>query len=85
MSEDTTGLYVGQVSTEKPHSFLVDLLIRLWREKPLGTVGAFIVLILLLVGIFASFLAPYGYNDGFAVTGAARLEPSSWQYWMGTD
>ncbi len=85
MAEDTTGLYVGQVSTEKPHSFLVDLLIRLWREKPLGTVGAFIVLILLLVGIFANFLAPFGYNDGFAVTGAARLESSSWQFWMGTD
>ena len=85
MAEDTSGLYVGQLSAEKPHSFLVDLVIRLWHEKPLGTVGAIIVLLLLLVGIFAQWLAPYHYNAGFSVTGAVRLEPSSWQFWMGTD
>ncbi len=82
MAEDTSGLYVGQISREKPHSFFVDLLIRLWREKPLGTVGAFIVLILLLVGIFANFIAPYGYNETWV---GGRLESSSWQFWMGTD
>ena len=46
----------------KRHSLLVDSLIRLVKEKPLGTVGAVITLILLLVGIFAKFIAPYGMN-----------------------
>jgi len=82
MAEDTTGLYVGQLTTEKPHSLLVDLAIRLVKEKPMGTVGAVIVLILLLVGIFANFIAPYGYNETWV---GSRLEPSSWQFWMGTD
>ncbi len=47
----------------KRHSLLVDLVIRLVKEKPLGLVGGVIVLILFFTGIFADFLAPYGYND----------------------
>ena len=82
MAEDTKGLYVGQLTAAKPHSLLVDLAIRLVKEKPMGTVGAIIVLILLLVGIFAHWIAPYGYNETWV---GSRLEPSSWQFWMGTD
>jgi peptide/nickel transport system permease protein len=82
MAEDTSGLYAGTISLRKPRSFWVDLLYRLWHEKPLGTVGAAIVLLLLLVGIFANFIAPYGYNDAWV---GGRLESSTWQYWMGTD
>ncbi|UCB42710.1 MAG: ABC transporter permease, partial [Dehalococcoidales bacterium] len=85
MAEDTTGLYIGQLATDKPHSFLVDLAIRLVKEKPLGTVGALIVLMLLIVGIFAHWIAPWGYEDGFWTTGASRLEPMSWDYWLGAD
>jgi peptide/nickel transport system permease protein len=85
MAEDTSGLYAGTISLRKPRSFWMDLFYRLWHEKPLGTIGAIIVLMLLFVGIFANFLAPYGYNDGFSVTHAVRLESSSWQFWMGTD
>ena len=33
--------------------------VRLWRERPVGAVGGIIVLILILVSIFADFLAPY--------------------------
>jgi len=82
MAEDTTGIYAGQLSAQKPHSFLVDLAIRLVKEKPLGTVGAAIVLLLFLVGICAHWLAPYGYNEVWV---GSRLEPSTWQFWMGTD
>ena len=82
MAEGTTGLYAGAITREKRRYFLVDLTRRLIREKPLGTIGAVIVLILLLVGIFAHWLAPYGYNDTLV---GGRLESSSWQHWMGTD
>ena len=41
------------VSVPKRHAGLADFFIRLVREKPLGTVGAVIVFILFIVGIFA--------------------------------
>ena len=82
MAEGTTGLYAGAITREKRRHFLIDLSRRLIREKPLGTIGAVIVLILLLVGIFAHWLAPYGYNETLV---GGRLESSSWEHWMGTD
>ena len=48
----------GTVAERKRHSFLVDFVIRLVREKPLGTVGGVIVLAMLLAGLFADLLAP---------------------------
>ena len=66
----------------KRHSFLVDLGIRLVREKPLGTVGAIITLLLLITGIFADFLAPYGMNETHE---ADLLAAPSARYWLGTD
>jgi peptide/nickel transport system permease protein len=62
--------------------FLIEVFTRLVKEKPLGTVGGAIVLILFLVGIFANFLAPFGYNDIFL---AHRLEAPSSAFWLGTD
>lgn len=82
MAEGTTGLYAGAITREKKRHFLVDLTRRFIREKPLGTFGAVIVLIVLIVGIFAHWLAPYGYNETLV---GGRLESSSWQHWMGTD
>ncbi|MFC1987902.1 ABC transporter permease [Chloroflexota bacterium] len=71
-----------EVKEPKRHSFLVDLVIRLIREKPLGTVGGIIVLIMFIVGIFADFLAPYGYN---VINLADRLDAPSARYLLGTD
>ena len=74
---------VGAVMREKKRlPFLAEVFYRLVKEKPLGTIGGVIVLILFLVGIFANFLAPYGYNE--MVLGA-RLQPPSTTYWLGTD
>jgi peptide/nickel transport system permease protein len=56
--------------------------VRLVREKPLGTVGAAIVLLLLLAGIFANWLAPYGYNQIWV---GDKLAPPSAANWLGTD
>jgi len=44
-------------------SAFINFFRRLLKEKPLGTVGGVITLILLFVGIFADFLAPYGMNE----------------------
>ena len=42
---------------------LIDFARRMLKEKPLGTLGGIIFLMLLLVGIFADVLAPYGMNE----------------------
>ena len=72
----------GRVAERKRHSFLVDAGIRLVKEKPLGTIGAVITLLLLFTGIFADFLAPYGMNEVDA--GPSLLGPSA-KFWLGTD
>jgi peptide/nickel transport system permease protein len=71
-----------RTTEKKRHSLFVDLLIRLVKEKPLGTVGAVITLILLIVAIFANFIAPYGMN---ATNMGNILSPPSIHFWLGTD
>lgn len=82
MAESVNSINAGALSARKSHSFLSDLFYRLIREKPLGTFGAVIVIILLLAGIFANLIAPYGYNDPYV---AARLSPPSGKTILGTD
>jgi peptide/nickel transport system permease protein len=66
----------------KSRSAWIDFLRRLVREKPMGTVGGVIVLLLLMTGIFANFLAPGGYNTYNLFD---RLKPPSASHWLGTD
>lgn len=55
---------------------------RLFRERPLGAVGAVICVLLLLTGVFADVIAPEGYN---AISPLDRLKPPSAEHWLGTD
>jgi len=73
----------GKVDERKKHSAAVVFLIRLVKEKPLGTVGGVVTLLLLLTGIFANFLAPYGMNESLGVENYL-LAPSA-KFWLGTD
>ena len=72
----------GRVAETKRHSWLVEFFIRLVKEKPLGTVGGVITLLLLLTGIFANFIAPYGESETHMVD---MLAPPSAKYWLGAD
>ncbi len=67
---------------EKRHSGFINFFIRLVKEKQLGTVGFVITLLLLAVGIFADFIAPYGMNEIHA--GPTMIGPSV-GYPLGTD
>ncbi len=63
MGKGTTDTSSEMVAEPKRHSRLVDLGMRLVKEKPLGTVAGVLTLLLLLVAIFADLIAPYGMNE----------------------
>jgi peptide/nickel transport system permease protein len=62
-------------------SKLIEGLKRMVIEQPLGTAGAVITLIMVLIAIFANYLAPYGLNQ---MTGMIMVPPSL-KFFMGTD
>ncbi len=82
MSDSRANQLPTEAKERKRPPFMVDLVVRLVKEKPLGTAGGIIVLLMFLTGIFADFLAPYGVNEAHLKD---RLEPPSVQYIMGTD
>jgi len=82
MSDGIKETYPETIEEKKKRPLLVDLVVRLVKEKPLGTVGGVIVLVLFLTGIFADFIAPYHYKDFNLFD---TLEPPSTQYLLGTD
>ena len=55
---------------------------RFVRHKPLGALGALIVLLLLTMALFAPWIAPYRYDE--TILGARMKAPGA-QFWMGTD
>ena len=61
---------------------MVSFLVRMWREKSLGTVSGIIILLVILVAIFADVLAPYEYIE---IHLADRMTGSSAAYPLGTD
>jgi len=69
-------------SRTRPHSPLLELGMRLIREKPLGLLGACIVCAMLGIAIFADVLAPYGYAQTDLLH---RFRTSSAEHWLGTD
>ena len=79
---DTTGTLSGAVAETKRRSPLADSFTRLLKEKPLGTIGAIIVLIFFLTGIFAELLAPYAMGKMHLMD---NLSPPSAKYILGTD
>ena len=82
MGNSTADSSSGSAPGRKRRSFLIDFMIRLWKEKPLGMVGGVITLLLLLIAIFANFIAPFGMNE-------TRIEdylsPPSVSHWLGAD
>ena len=54
----------------------------LMRRQPLGTAGAFVVVLMVLATIFAEVLSPY---DPEMISFESMLVPPSVDHWMGTD
>jgi len=77
-----TNTLAGELEETKKGSALINFVKRLFREKPLGAVGGLIVLLMLLTGIFADVIAPYGYEEVHPID---RLSEPSTKYILGTD
>jgi peptide/nickel transport system permease protein len=55
---------------------------RLFLDKPLGATGGVILLSMLVIAVFAGWVAPYDFNE---IDMTARLEAPSWLHGFGTD
>ena len=70
-------------SASKPSPGLArQLLSRLWHEKPVGAAAAMVFLLFVFCGVFADWLAPYGFNE---ISMLERLKAPSWKHPFGTD
>jgi peptide/nickel transport system permease protein len=63
-----------------PRPRALGLVWRFCRRKPLGAIGAVIVVALIVMALFADRIAPYSYDDS-----VARMKAPGLQFWMGTD
>lgn len=72
----------AMVAAGPARSSLLRQAVRLAWRKPLGVFGALIVLVMLLMAIFAEYIAPFHYN---ATHMRDRLKPPSITYILGTD
>src|SRR2546426_11374032 len=55
---------------------------RFCRRKPLGALGGAIVLVMIVMAVFAPYIAHYTYDETIR---GARMKPPSAQFWMGSD
>lgn len=82
---------LGAPPVQQRRNQFADFFRRLVRTKPLGTISAIIVLVFFFVGVFANFIAPYGYNDqkirneDGTTTRFERLSSPSFNHLLGTD
>jgi len=80
--ETRTGALLATGNEPKRHSGITMFFIRLFKEKPLGTFGALVVLILLVVAALAEWIAPFPYDELHMFD---KLEPPGDTYLLGAD
>jgi peptide/nickel transport system permease protein len=74
---------LGEGAQRRP-SFYVEVLQRLVREKPLGLIGAIIVLIFIVMAVATQLVAP-GDPNALGSASSDRLLSPSWSHPFGTD
>jgi peptide/nickel transport system permease protein len=71
---------IRQLPRTRP--WYLDVWVQMVRRKPLGTVGAAIVLLMLAAAVFADVITPYGYAQ---TSLRERFIAMSAAHWLGTD
>ncbi len=82
MSDRKADTFTIMAPERKERPLLVNLVVRLIKEKPLGTAGGVIVLTVFFVGIAAPLLSPYPPNETHA---DSVLSPPTSAFILGTD
>jgi peptide/nickel transport system permease protein len=67
---------------QKPRARWLQAIYDFTRQRPLGAIGAVIIVVMALVALTANWLAPY---DALATDYAAMLSAPSATHWLGTD
>ena len=78
----TPPLDIADVVVVAPRSRWIQAVLAFCRRRPLGALGAVVVVIMILVALTAPIIAPY---DPLAVDFGAMLAPPSAAHWLGTD
>jgi peptide/nickel transport system permease protein len=81
MSEATAGS-LSRVSFFRVFRQRYDFEIYLMRRNPMTMIGLIIIVVIVLSGVLAPFIAPFGPLD---VNPRERLQAPSFTHWMGTD
>jgi peptide/nickel transport system permease protein len=71
-----------RVAGRRPWPWYVDVWIQMLRRKPLGTLGALIVLAMLGAAVLADVISPYGFAE---TSLRERFIAMSATHWLGTD
>jgi peptide/nickel transport system permease protein len=71
-----------QLTLRSQRKSWVSALLRFTRQRPLGAVGAAIIVIMILTALLADFIAPF---DPLANNYGAMLQAPSAKHWFGTD
>jgi peptide/nickel transport system permease protein len=76
----TLALDVRRLARTRP--WYVEVWFTMVRRKPLGTIGAAIVIVMLLLAVLADVLTPYGFAE---TNLRERFVAMSGSHWLGTD
>jgi len=73
---------VGLRGLPRTRPWYADVWVQMLRRKPLGTLGAVIVVVMLALAVFADLIAPYGFAE---TSLRERFISASAAHWLGTD
>jgi peptide/nickel transport system permease protein len=84
MTTTTDALVPGRDVRIQPPAIkrFVNSVVRFARAKPLGAIGAVILLVMVVLAIFAQLIEPY---DPLETNQREALQPPSSSHWLGTD
>jgi len=78
----STAITVDVRRLPRTRPWYVDVWFQMVRRKPLGTIGATIVVVMLAAAVFADVITPYGYAQ---TSLRERFIAMSAAHWLGTD
>ena len=71
-----------QIASDAQPRLYIRAALRFARQRPLGAIGAVIIIIMILTALLAGLIAPF---DPLTTDYAAMLQAPSWSHWFGTD